>query len=303
MRTSLIAYLSLLRWPNLLMIAGGTLLMLEGGARISGGGGLAGLPLAHVLLAPLCLMLIAAWGYVLNDVFDVATDQTNQRRRPLAEGRIGIPAATTMSRVLLLLALGALSASALWLPLPATLILFLALLLTWSYSPLLQRIPLAALFTVALLVSFTVVLPVLLIQQQPGLSPAATQALHSFLVVYGLFALLTTLTREQAKDLADLSGDQATGKRSLAVWLGWKIATRVLLFSLVFVFALTAVIALSLWEAGMHNVLFVGVVFVAVPLGMSVRLALLMQDRGDAATLSATLKWIMVAGLLTALFI
>jgi 4-hydroxybenzoate polyprenyltransferase len=285
------------------MIAGGSLLMMEGAARVSGLGGIEALPVAHIFLVPLSLVLIAAWGYVVNDILDEPADRANQRRRPLVTGVLGASQARNAANVLLIASLASIVAATLWLPLYAFLLLFAAFVLVWAYNPLFQRVPLLAAATTAILVSLTVIIPAVLVAFLKNPEIQFSDKLKSFLLVYASFAFLTTLVREQAKDMQDLQGDSIGGKRSLAVALGWTKAKWILLACMLILTLLMLFVAKALWDARMHNVLFVGAVFVAVPILMSLRFALMMSEPGDAATLSITYKWLMVAGLLTVFFL
>ncbi|MBE0640487.1 MAG: UbiA family prenyltransferase, partial [Bacteroidales bacterium] len=222
---------------------------------------------------------------------------------PLATGDLNATQARKAANVLLIASLASVVAATLWLPLYPFLLLFGAFILVWAYNPLFQRVPLLAAATTALLVSMTVIIPALLIAFLKNAEIQFSDKLESFLLVYASFAFLTTLVREQAKDLQDLQGDSIGGKRSLAVALGWTRAKWILLVSMLILTLLVLIVAKALWDARMHNVLFVGAVFVAVPLLMSLRFAWVMSEPGDAATLSITFKWLMVAGLLTVFFI
>ena len=210
--------LKLIRWPNLLMIA-----FIQYLIRYSL---IIPLNLPHALdefyygLGVLCSILLAAGGYIVNDIYDLETDAHNKPDRISIGKGISLNVAWNLYFISLL---GA-TASAyflsdfagldnLWLIAP------LASILLYLYaSDLKKRAVLGN-----LLVSFLSAMPVFLIAIF-DIFPAATaenaeQVRQSFevIIAYALFAFWTTLIRELIKDAEDRKGDRLSGYKTLAI--------------------------------------------------------------------------------------
>ncbi len=166
------------------------------------GGGRAPLPAVEGFLTG---FLISGYSMVVNDVFDVRVDLLNRRMRPLVRGDVGVRGAWAFA--LSLLALG-LASSALTGP-PTLAIAALFAALAFLYSARLKREGLAGNIVVAL----SMAIPFLYGGLIGGIN---------YLLVFVMFStsFLTGLSREILKAIADVSGDAASGIRSLPVVVG-----------------------------------------------------------------------------------
>jgi 4-hydroxybenzoate polyprenyltransferase len=147
--------------------------------------------------ASLGLLALAAAGNAENDVLDAEADRINRPDRPLPSDRISPQAALLWAALLYLIGIllpGVLSWS------HAGLAMGMAALL-WMYNRRWKRAPLAGNLCVSLLCALAVYFP-----EWPGLP------LYTGIPV--LFAFLTTLAREIAKDLQDRPGDKIAGYRT-----------------------------------------------------------------------------------------
>jgi geranylgeranylglycerol-phosphate geranylgeranyltransferase len=199
----LVGVVRLLRLTNALP-AGALVLT---GAHLSGGG-LS--PRAWIAAGAMCC--ITAFGYVSNDLADLAEDRINKPDRPLVSGQVGI---TTAQRLIALLAIGGavLAACLGWRELLVALIVLALLLL---YNQRLKATPGGGNLLIALLAGCTLLTGS--IATQGFIWPAlATVILPSALLATFVWA------RELVKTLEDLAGDQAAGKQTLAVWGGWRL--------------------------------------------------------------------------------
>lgn len=195
-------WLQLARLPNAAVAAGGVWL---GHACVPG-------PIAWkaAALGSLAMGLLAAAGNMHNDVLDLAADRVNRPDRPIPSGRIASRQALIAALVLYLAAFA--SARALG-PHEGSLTAAMGLLL-WAYNAKLKAMPFFGNLAVALLCALAIYLPEL-----PG------RLDHTLMPV--LFAFLTTLAREVAKDAEDVAGDLAQGALTLPIRYGARAAARV----------------------------------------------------------------------------
>ncbi len=232
-------------------------------------------------LAGLCIAAGAAtaFGNVVNDMRDLATDRISHPGRPLVRGEITMRAAGVFALLLAILSAGAaglVSAT----HLVATLIP-LALLL--MYTRILKATPLFGNLAVSLLVAYPLLYGGLL-----------APAFHRLLIPASAAFLANTL-REIVKDLQDEPGDRAAGLITTAALPRSAINAIVIIMGILFLVQLPA--PLLLRQFGW----FYGLVCLAViaPMHGFWMVQWLMRDRRrNLPLLSALLKWEMLFGLL-----
>jgi geranylgeranylglycerol-phosphate geranylgeranyltransferase len=264
--------LALVRPRNLVMAAAG----------VAVGGFLAqgrlAIPAALVWAMGSALGLGAA-GNAANDLFDVEADRINRPLRPLVTGHLSPRSATTIAGVAAGLGLGA----AWWVG-PTLFVLGLAALAVMiAYSPLLKARGIWGNVAVAVVASLPLVYGAVAVGDwRAGLVPSA-------------LAAMLHLAREMVKDVEDVAGDLAIGRRTLPiVWgtdAGFLAAAGIL--------ALFVPAALLPWVAGWYGVRY-GLVVVALDLGLAVLVVRL--ARRQLAGARAALKAAMLAGLVALLW-
>lgn len=266
------AWLRLLRLPNAVVAGLGTLLghaclpsPLDGGS---------------AALGALSMALLAAAGNAHNDLLDLAADRINRPDRPLPSGRLAPRTAAWTAGLLYAAAF----AAALPLGFPAVnLVLGMGILLA-GYNLRLKALPLLGNLAVALLCALAVYLP-----EVPG-RPLYT-------AIPALFAFLTTVAREIAKDAEDLAGDRAVGWRTFPIACGIR-ATRWLTGG---VLAATLLLLPAPWLVMEYHPLY-GVLALIGPAPLLVRnLFDLRFAEPPWRRIQRTLKWAMLAGMLAIL--
>ncbi len=113
---------------------------------------------------------------------------------------------------------------------------------------------------------------------------------------YAVFAFISTLFREIIKDMEDMTGDKAQGCRTLPILLGIK-PTKIVAFSVGFLFIL-AVLFFSFFIRNNYLKLFFLNVTITLPVFYALFLLVKAEEKTDYARLSKLAKLIMLSGLI-----
>jgi len=242
----------------------------------------AGAPLSALMLleAGLAAFFIAAYGNVINDIFDVDTDTVVKPRRPIPSGRMTRAQASRYSAALLVLGLVCARAASAVHFYSA----FIVALLLWLYSFRLKGTMLAGNIAVAGFLGYTIVYGGLISRNwKAALVPAA-------------FAFLINLAREIIKDTADRRGDAQSGIRTFPVQYGERPALRLSVFCL----AVLVLATFAPYLCGMYSRLYLIIILAGVNAPLAVMaIILLKKSPGEAALnrISGLLKLVMAAGM------
>ncbi len=306
----LLRYLQLLRWPNLLLVALTQFLVHEfvfsGAFRQMGiTPRLSNLQLFALIFSTACVM---AAGYIINDLHDLEIDRINRPEKVLLGKSISLPAAKRLNALLIFAGF----LTALWLaltmaPLYYLLLYPLGLGALWLYSTRLKQMGWPGNLLVSVFCAGATAL-VWLAEQNSWWELSLQQshkarALQNLMLLYLLFAFLSNLYREWLKDLQDLRGDRALGRRTLPVRLGtrkarqWSFASGIVFLIAVLLFAL---------QLGLQNknpALLYLLLFIATPLLYS--LFTFFKDRSDQhyKQLANLAKFIMFSGVILLVFL
>jgi 4-hydroxybenzoate polyprenyltransferase len=235
------AFLNLIRWPNLLIVALTMILMRYAVIApiiskinvelINGTGGEVPLslqfPWYYFLILVVATLFITAGGYVINDYFDIKTDLIN-KGEVIVSTKISRRQAMMWHNVLNIAGVAAgffisWKAGYFWMG-----ILFLIVSgLLYFYSASYKRQFLVGNFVVALLTAMVPMLVVIF--EWPALyryyavnavTPPQLSIIFYWVGGFAIFAFLTTLTREIIKDIEDFEGDLAYGRNTIPVVTG-----------------------------------------------------------------------------------
>ncbi|MFN3595741.1 MAG: geranylgeranylglycerol-phosphate geranylgeranyltransferase [Rubricoccaceae bacterium] len=191
--------LSLLRPLNFVLFLVGIAL----GGLLASGAALGEADVPALILAMLSGALIGGAANAQNDAYDLAIDRRNRPDRALPAGRATVRAAWVVW--------GGLSAAGILLGLAVSVlhgaIALVSVGLLWAYNARLKRLPVVGNVAVAVVLGLALLYGGLATGAGPG----------AVLVAGIVFAVLTTLAREMAKDVEDAPGDRAEGARTLPV--------------------------------------------------------------------------------------
>jgi 4-hydroxybenzoate polyprenyltransferase len=298
-------YLQLIRYQNLLMLALMQLVFRYGFLKQQD----CSLALAdwQYLLLVLSTVLIAAAGYVINDIFDQETDSINRPNSQIVGKLITESKAYNIYVALNILgvSIGFYLSNVIEKPSFATIFIFIAACL-YFYATTLKKVLLLG----NLMVAFVLALSVLIIGVF-DLYPATHEGnqdqmrmLFGILTDYAFFAFLINFIREIVKDAEDVKGDYNQGMQTLPILLGVERTSKV-------IFGLLLVpIGIVFWYVNsylMFNDLYFAVLFllflVLSPLLYCLVKSWTAKSTTDFRHLSLLLKWILFFGILSIVII
>lgn len=199
------AFLKLIRWNNLLILA-----LMEYFARLFLIGPVADwksiISEKEIFYLTLAVVCVAAGGYIINDYYDIKIDMLNKPERVVLIKRIHRRAA-----ILLHICINFSAVAVSFYFLSANVALFVAFcaFVLWWYSNTLKRTAFWGNLCIAFLAFASLYMLALYYKQR-----------EEAILFFSAFAFLTTLIREILKDMEDTKGDKAFGCRTLPIVYG-----------------------------------------------------------------------------------
>lgn len=298
-------FLKLIRYQNLLLLAFMQLVFRYGFLKLQN------IPLAltnwQYALLVLSTILIAAAGYVINDIFDQDTDNENRPDGVIVGKSISETKAYNLYVALNVsgVAIGFYLSNVIQKPSFAVIFILIASTL-YLYATSLKQMLLLGNIVVALLLSSSVII-IGVFDLYPAIdseNQLLMANLFSILLDYAIFAFMINFIREVVKDLEDLKGDSAQGMKTLAIVLGSEKTTKLL-----FAFGLIPIVLLLMYVNNyfMPNDLFISSIyaflFVLAPLIYFNVKIWTAKTKSDFKALSLLLKWILLFGILSIVII
>ncbi|WP_298309010.1 geranylgeranylglycerol-phosphate geranylgeranyltransferase [Flavobacterium sp.] len=294
-------YLKLIRYQNLLLIAFMQLVIRFGYLE------LVNIPLSlwywQYSLLILATVLIAAGGYVINDIFDQETDAENKPNKVIIGKSISeskayiIYASLTITGV----ACGFILANSVEHPNFAVVFVLIATLL-YFYTSTLKQIALVGNIVVALLLAFSVII-IGMFDIFPNTFDMNRQQMtlaFSILLDYAKFAFIINLVREIIKDIQDIKGDNSQGMRTLPIIIG---IPKTKIFSFILLLLPSLYLLYYSKTYLFENNLFYGLAYilslVVAPMIMCLVQIWIAKDNNDYKKISMFLKWIIFFGILS----
>ena len=301
----MIHFLNLIRWKNLLMIAimqylikYALLLPFSESHGIT-----TSLSHFNFFLLVLATLLIAAAGYVINDIEDVETDKINKPNQLIVSKYISENDATTIFMVLNIIGVG------LGFYLTYSIgktgffaIFFIASALLYIYSTSLKQIAIVGNAVVSLVVALSI-LSVGIFELIPAMNVNNEAVQITFMNIikdYAIFAFMVNLVRELVKDLEDIEGDKAAEIETLPVILGRQRANKIaFLISLTPILSITYYIVTYLFKQ-LPVVGYFLILVIAPLIYASIKL-FNAKDKAEYKHISLIYKLVMFTGMLSLL--
>jgi 4-hydroxybenzoate polyprenyltransferase len=298
-------FLKLIRYQNLLMLAFMQILFRYGFLKLQN------IPLAladwQYGLLVLSTVLIAAAGYVINNIFDQETDLINKPSDVIVGKSISETAAYNIYVALNItgVAIGFYLSNVIMRPGFATIFILIAATL-YFYSTTLKQIMVLGNIAVALVLSFSVIIiGVFDIFPATDVGNRAQMAsMFSILLDYAVFAFIINFIREIVKDIEDVNGDYNQGMKTLPIVIGTNRTAKV-----AFALAIIPVVLLLIYINNYfvaHNLYIATLyafVFVLAPLFYFIAKIITAKTNNEFHHLSSVLKWILFFGILSILII
>ncbi|RUT68136.1 prenyltransferase [Flavobacterium cupreum] len=298
-------FLKLIRYQNLLMLAFMQLLFRYAFLKQQD------IPLAladwQYGLLVLSTVLIAAAGYVINNVMDVATDTINKPNDVVIGKGISETAAYNIYIGLNItgVAIGCYLSNVIMRPGFVVLFILIASVL-YFYSTSLKQIMVLGNFVVAALLSFSVIIIGVfdLFPATNGENQAQMASMFSILIDYALFAFMINFIREIVKDIEDVNGDYNQGMNTLPIAIGISRTTKIVLALAIIPFILCLFYTNKYFLANnLFIVTFYAFAFVLAPLLYFIVKIFSAKSQKDFHHLSTVLKLILLFGILSILVI
>ncbi|WP_418263413.1 geranylgeranylglycerol-phosphate geranylgeranyltransferase [Flavobacterium faecale] len=297
--------LKLVRYQNLLMLAFMQLLFRYGFLKLQN------IPLAlrdwQYALLVLSTVLIAAAGYIINNIVDQETDAINKPQNQIIGTKITEATAYNIYVGLncIGVAIGFYLANIIGKPNFAALFIIIAATL-YMYATTLKQMPVIGNLIVALLLAISVLTigifdlyPVITIENQKIMG-----SLFSVLLDYAIFAFMINFIREIVKDLEDVNGDHNQGMRTLPIVLGIKRTTILVFVMSIFpIFFLFVYIKNYLLTYNLFATIIYAMLFVLAPLLLFTVKIAIAKTQKDFHYLSTLLKGILLFGILSILIL
>lgn len=297
--------LRLIRWPNLLIV-GLTQALLYYRLLVPAFEN-AKLPRLlddfHFFLLIVSTLLIAAGGYIINDIVDYETDMINKPEKVIVQRLLGrtfvwnLYYASIVVGLLLSLYLANHVQN-----LPLVLLFPSAVFLLWCYSVRWKKQVLVGNITVAIFCAFVAGI-VLFAERNTYNQLLATpdemgQQLTVVFAAYLAFAFLSTMFREIVKDAEDVVGDQHSDCQTLPVVYG--VSKAKLAAAIFGILLLLAVFAWTYLRFSQNQYLEVAYLTIAIIIPTKIALFLLdhAEDKNSFKRLSRLAKYLMLSGIL-----
>ncbi|MCC9065258.1 geranylgeranylglycerol-phosphate geranylgeranyltransferase [Flavobacterium sp. F-30] len=258
-------------------------------------------------LLVLSTVLLAAAGYVINNIYDVATDTINKPEDVVIGKGISETAGYNIYVALNItgVALGFVLSNIILRPGFASLFILIASLL-YFYATTLKQIMILGNFVVALLLSASVLIIGVfdLFPATNSENQAQMASFFSILTDYALFAFMINFIREIVKDIEDVNGDYNQGMNTLPIAIGISRAAKIAVVFAVIAFLLCLLYTNTyFFQNNLFIATFYSFAFVLAPLLYFIVKIVSAKSKKDYRHLSTVLKLILFFGILSILII
>jgi 4-hydroxybenzoate polyprenyltransferase len=259
------------------------------------------------LLLVLATVLIAAAGYVINDILDQETDYDNDKGNVIVGKLISEKVTYNLYFVLNItgVGIGYYLANVIHKPSFAGAFIIISATL-YMYATSLKQMLLIGNIVVALILSFSVIIIGLF-----DLLPATYEGnqtemgvLFSILIDYAIFAFIINLIREIVKDMEDVEGDYNNGMSTLPIAIGLGKTSKIVgVLGIIATLILLWYINSNLMLSKLYYAVIYGLLFVVAPMIIFVVKVWNAKTKAEFRLLSTILKWIIFFGILSILVV
>ncbi|MCX8020313.1 MAG: geranylgeranylglycerol-phosphate geranylgeranyltransferase [Chitinophagaceae bacterium] len=298
-----LAFLKLVRFPNLLFIALTQILFQFCIFQPLYKSEIPADDFRHFILILFASLFIAAGGYIINDYFDINIDEVNRPARLVVDRvihrRWAIAWHFMLSGAGILLSVFAFPFPEKWYLILANI---LCVVLLWFYSARFKKMLLIGNVVISLLTSWTIL--VLFFSKLSFRD--AFEADHSrffrIAFLYAGFAFIISLIREAVKDMEDMAGDARYGCKTMPVM--WGVQTTKVYVAIWLTVMLSLLLLLQIYVLQFRWWLAIAycIPMLVVPAGVALWKLKQSRSTEDFRKLSRLAKWIMLAGILSMLF-
>ncbi len=260
------------------------------------------------VLLVLTTVLVAAGGYVINDIFDSDIDRVNRPGKVLIENEIDTLKAYNFYKLLAILSVLTTIALA-WMTQNVRLstVPILILVALNFYAQYFKKQLLVGNLVVALCSAFVVFLPGLYESEKSKMPSLARNEIESgiFLAAsfYAVFAFLTSFLREVIKDMEDVKGDDQYGCRTVPIVWGLKGARIVCLIPSLIILLIWTSVAAFFPAMYMQKVGGVVVILYVIPMLIFIFLLFRAANESHFRQLSKFIKGYMLLGILSMIYL
>lgn len=296
-------FLKLIRYQNLLMLAFMQLIFRYAFFKIQD------IPVAladwQYGLLVLSTVLIAAGGYVINNILDQKTDAINKPNNVIIGKTISETTAYTLYMALTVagVAIGFYLSNVILKPSFAAVFILIAATL-YLYATSLKQIMIVGNSIIAILLSCSVII-IGVFDLLPAIDAGNQQQMRivfSILLDYAIFTFFINILREIIKDIEDVDGDYNQGLGTLPIVIG-KSRTAKIVFGLSFVPILLLLYYINSYLLNLIYTTIYLLLFVMGPLFYFTVKVWSAKSKKEFHTLSLLLKWIMFFGILSVVII
>ncbi len=298
-------FLSLIRWPNLVIIVL-SMVLIRWFLILPGLGVSSGMSMAEFIVLVASVLFITIGGYIINDYFDMDADRINKPGKNLVGTTFSVALATNL--YYLFSALGVIGGLLIswWVDeINYGLIFLFTAGMLWFYSERYQCQPVLGNLVVAFLsaLSFGLVwlFDFFALKNNAELFSTAQSNfafVNKLVLIYMGFAFLSSLFREMVKDMEDIEGDKRMGCRTLPVSVGMNKAK---------LYTTIAGAFMLLFMVWVQYFLFISVFYFAAGFFVIIDLLLIVilyklrkaGDPDDFSSLSGLSKLLMLLGILS----
>lgn len=252
-------------------------------------------------------LLVTAGGYVINDIYDVDTDQINKPDRLIVGKQIDDSKAFNF--YLILSALGVLGSFLLMYTtkqMKISSIPIFVIFLLYIYASTFKRMALVGNIVIAICTALPIILVSFYEMKISNFDTAVvirfTEGIALAALVYSVFAFLTTFIREIIKDVQDMEGDDFVGFKTFPIITSINASKTLIVFLQLLTLAILLFISYFFLAASYSTAFYGGVVMLVLPLMIQIGLVIWANRPEDFKWASLAGKVHMFLGVLTLIY-